>query len=351
MRVAIDISPLKTGHKVRGVGFYLKHLKTALERSDSGIDYQFFNSVDEVNDADIIHFPYFDPFLKENLFNSHLPIVVTIHDLTPIKFAHHFPVGLKGNLYWRLNRQRLKKAAAIITDSQSSKNDIKKFTPVPEKKIHVTYLAAGEAFTPAKLTQARVSELLSRYNLPEKFVLYVGDVTWNKNLPRLIEACNSKDIPLVLVGKALSSSDFDASHPWNCDLVKSKELIKTSKSTHVLGFIDDKDLVDLYRIATVFAMPSLYEGFGLPVIEAMQVGCPVVTSREGSLPEVGGDAVYYVDAYSKKSIAEGISVVFSSAKLQKDLREKGVLQAQNFSWQKTAQQTVQVYHSVLKNER
>jgi len=122
MKVAIDISPLKTGHKVRGVGFYLKHLKAALEEKKSNIDFVFFDSINELKQPDVIHYPYFDPFSSTNMFASRIPTVVTIHDLTPIKFAKYFPVGMKGQLYWQLNRFRVKNAAAIVTDSQSSKN-------------------------------------------------------------------------------------------------------------------------------------------------------------------------------------------------------------------------------------
>jgi len=351
MNVAIDISPLSTGHKVRGVGFYLKHLKEAFTKYDKEITFNYFSSLSGVKDADVIHFPYFDPFSKAIPFNLSVPIIVTIHDLTPIKFAKHFPVGVRGNVNWKINKYQSKKLSAIITDSESSKKDIIKYLSYPEDKIHVVYLAAGEEFFPKKVTAQRAQELRDKYNLPEKFVLYVGDVTWNKNIPRLIKACIDKEIPLVMAGKALVQKDYETNHPWNKDLVTSQKLIRTAKTIHALGYVDDDDLVDLYRLATVFTMPSLYEGFGLPVIEAMQSGVPVVASNEGSLPEVGGEAIYYVDANSEESIAQGIYDVFNSQQLQKELTQKGMEQAKMFSWTKTAEQTITVYKTILSHER
>jgi glycosyltransferase involved in cell wall biosynthesis len=351
MKVALDISPLSSGHKVRGVGFYLKHLKAALEKKNDHIDFQFFTALSEVKDVDLIHFPYFDPFSQATPFNLSVPTITTIHDLTPIKFSKHFPAGIKGNLRWRMNKYQAKKLSAIITDSHSSKKDIIKYLSYPEDKIHVVYLAAGEEFSPKDVTSVRARELTEKYNLPEKFALYVGDVTWNKNLPRLMRACISQDIPLVMAGKALASNDYDKDHPWNKDLLTSQQLITSANNIVKLGFVEDLDLVDLYRMATVFVMPSLYEGFGLPIIEAMQSGTPVVTSREGSLPEVGGEAVYYVDATDEQSITDGISNVLNSTELQDELSQKGINQAKKFSWQKTAQQTIDIYKLFSSDER
>ncbi|MBI4089350.1 MAG: glycosyltransferase family 4 protein, partial [Candidatus Levybacteria bacterium] len=137
-------------------------------------------------------------------------------------------------------------------------------------------------------------------------------------------------------------------NPWNQDLVKVKDLVKNNKSVFVLGFVENKDLVALYNMATVFAMPSLYEGFGLPILEAMSCGAPVVTSREGSIPEIAQEAALYVDAYSVESIAEGLSKVFKDTKLQKKMSEEGIAQSNKFSWEKTAEKTMKVYEEVKR---
>jgi glycosyltransferase involved in cell wall biosynthesis len=270
-----------------------------------------------------------------------------VHDLTPIVFPQAFPSGIKGKLKWQMQRFALKRANAVITDSESSKRDIKKYVGVRENKIHVIYLAAGEQFIKLKTENVKLKEISKKYGLPEKFVLYVGDVTWNKNLPRLIDAVKEVNLPLVMVGKSLVSQDYDKSSPWNADLNRVNELTKGDVNILKLGFVSKEELVQLYNLATVFVMPSLYEGFGLPVLEAMACGCPVITTREGSLQEVVGDSAFYVDAYDMDSIASGIKKVFEDEKLQKELSEKGLENVKRFSWKKTAAETLAVYESVL----
>jgi len=344
MKIAIDISPLERGHKVRGVGFYLKYLKESLLRYYPNNTYIFFSQENEIDKTiDIIHYPYFDPFFLTLPLRKRAKTVVTVHDLTPLVFPKAFPAGIKGKARWFIQRQALKNVDAVITDSESSKKDILRFAGLSEKKVHVVYLAAGEEYSRVK--GLRVNELRQKYNLPERFALYVGDVTWNKNLPRLVEAALTADIPLVMVGKALTEKDFDRSNPWNSDRIKLEKLITGEKNIFRLGFIPTDDVIALYKSARVFIMPSLYEGFGLPILEAMNCGCPVITTKEGSLPEVAGDAAYYVDAYSVSSIKEGIEKVFSSERIQKELQDKGFIQAKKFTWKKTAAETVRIYES------
>jgi glycosyltransferase involved in cell wall biosynthesis len=345
MKVAIDISPLQSGHKVRGVGFYLSYLKKELEK-DSAEQFTFFTHRSSVpKDVELIHYPYFEPFFVTLPFFEQHKRIVTVHDLTPLVFPEHFPAGIKGNLSWQIQRLNLVRSDGIITDSLSSKKDIAKYTGIAEKKIHVVYLAAGEEFKEIKIDNLK-QKILQKYNLPEKFVLYVGDVTWNKNLPRLIKAMKQINLPLVMVGKSLVQKDFEKTNPWNKDLVEVQKKTEGESNFIKLGFVPTEDLVTLYNLATVFVFPSLYEGFGLPILEAMQSGCPVVTTKEGSLPEVAGEAAYYVDAYDIESIAKGISDVFSSKELQNQLSEKGKDQAKKFNWKKTAEETIQVYKKV-----
>ena len=246
-----------------------------------------------------------------------------------------------------MQKYALRKANAIITDSNSSKRDILKYIGVSGDNVKVVYLAAGENFRRLKSNQSETELIQKKYNLPEKFVLYVGDVTWNKNLPRLIDAVKQINIPLVMVGKSLVSEDFDKNNPWNADLLKMQE--KSNKDDNIirLGFIDEMELVQVYNLATVFIMPSLYEGFGLPILEAMACGCPVITTKEGSLEEVAGDAAFYVDGYDVESISSGIKKVFSDEALQKELSIKGLIIAEKFSWKNTALETAKVYKEVL----
>lgn len=348
MKIAIDISPLQSGHSVRGIGFYLERLRNALITNFPKEQFLFFSDAREISsDVDIIHYPYFDPFQVTLPQKKKKKIVVTVHDLTPVVFPKHFPAGIKGKLRWEMQKHRLCSVYAVITDSDASRKDILRLTRVSPNKVHTVYLAAGEAFRKIEDNEMQIKKLRQKYHLPEKFILYVGDVTWNKNVPRLLEAIKQVNIPLVMVGKALVQEDFDRRNVWNADLVRVKELIKEDKNISLLGFVPTEDLVQIYNIASVFVWPSVYEGFGLPILEAMQCGCPVITSREGCMPEIAGDAAYFFDGYNTKSLAEAISEVFSSEKLQKELSAKGILQAKKFSWGKTAKETVEVYRKVM----
>jgi glycosyltransferase involved in cell wall biosynthesis len=348
MKIAIDISPLQTGHKIRGVGFYLEHLKDALVKYYPENEYVFFERGEKLpKDIKLVHFPYFEPFFLALPLYKKFKTVVTVHDLTPIVFSDNFPSGIKGKIKWQMQRFALKRANAILTDSNSSKKDIVKFVGVRESKVKVVYLAAGEQFTKLKTENVKL-EVRKKYNLPEKFVLYVGDVTWNKNLPRLIDAVKELKIPLVMIGKSLVSKDYDKDNPWNADLNRINELAKGDENIIRLGFVTAEDLIAIYNLATVFALPSLYEGFGLPILEAMACGCPVVTSKEGSLGEVAGDAAFYVDAYDVESIAAGIKEVFDDTKLQESLKKKGLERVKKFSWKDTASQTLKAYEGIAK---
>lgn len=348
MKIAIDISPLQTGHKVRGVGFYLENLKRALLKYDKENEYKFFVAGENIGqDVDVVHFPYFEPFfLALPIYKKH-KTVVTVHDLTPIVFPDVFPRGIKGELKWQMQRFALKKANGIITDSECSEKDVIKFIGARESKIDVVYLAAGEEFEVLEQNEKDITALRKKYNLPDKFVLYVGDVTWNKNLPRLIDAIQTTNIPLVMIGKSLVNESYDKNNPWNHDLARVQELVINDKNIIRLGFVDTNDLVSIYNIATLFVMPSLYEGFGLPILEAMSCGCPVITTKEGSLKEVAGSAAYFVDGYNLKAIANGIEEVFNNKSLQDELRNKGFENIKKFSWEKTSKKTIEAYRKAI----
>ncbi len=349
MKIAIDISPLQTGHKVRGIGFYLRYLKDSLEQYFPEYKYTFFSQGENVPDnINIVHYPYFEPFFRTLPLLKKNKTIVTVHDLTPIIFHKNFPSGFKGSLTWQLQKYLLHQIDAIITDSNNSKEDIAKIIKYPKEKIYVVYLAAGKEFKKINSPQSAILNLKKKYNLPDKFALYVGDVTWNKNLPRLVKAIQLAEIPLVMVGKALINKKIDTSNLWNKDVVEVQNLIKKDKNIICPGFVSTEELVLLYNIATVFIMPSLYEGFGLPILEAMSSGCPVITTREGSLSEVAGEAAYYVDAYSVESIKQGLQKVFINSKLQAELSQKGLIQTKKFTWKRTVEQTVRVYETVNK---
>lgn len=355
MRIALDISPLKGDkflqHRVRGTGFYTRYLKQSLEEYFPENTYTFFSQGEKLSSKiEIVHYPYFEPFFLTLPLKKLFPTVVTVHDLTPLVFPKYFPAGIRGKIKWFIQKLALQKVDAFIADSEQSKKDIMKFAGIDQKYIHVVYLAAASHFMPLRenlLERNLLMKLKKKHNLPEKFALYVGDITWNKNLPRLVQAIKLTTIPLVMVGKALVEKNFDESNSWNQDRKEVQQLAGSDDRIIRLGFVSDEDLVGLYNLASVFVMPSLYEGFGLPILEAMSCGCPVITSKEGSIREVAGDSAYFVNAYDITNIAKGIIEVFNSQYLQKRLSEKALEQAKKFSWEKTSTRTVNVYSMVL----
>lgn len=352
MKIAIDIAPISekniSGHKVRGVGSYITSLKDSLTRHDKNNVYTFFSRRKDIpRDIDLVHYPYFEPFFLSLPLFKKARTVVTVHDLTPIVFPKDFPAGIKGFLKWQIQKIALKNVDAIITDSIASKNDIISILGIAKDKVSVVYLAAGDRFKIIQNSESKIQNLRKKYNLPEKFGLYVGDATANKNLPRLIDAIIDSNVPLVMVGKALSET---ATHtnPWNRDLVIVQKKIKNNPLFFPIGFVSNEDLVLFYNCATFLIMPSLYEGFGLPILEAMKCGSPVITTKEGSIPEIAGDSAFYVDAYSVTNISEGVKKVFNSEIVRNDLSKKGLVQASKFSWKKTAEETVKVYNACFE---
>ena len=351
MKIAIDISPLTSGHflqhRVRGTGFYLQNLRENLLKYYSNDSYLFFKRGDKISkEINVIHFPYFEPFFLTLPFNISSNSIVTVHDLTPFVFKDQFPSGTRGKIKWQIQKRSLKKAGAIITDSKSSKRDIERFTNIDPSKIYVVYLAAGESFKPQK--DQEIERVKNKFNLPEKYFLYVGDVTWNKNLPNLLKAVREANVPLVIAGQAFVKTNYDKNNPWNKSLSKAQKLASDNKKVMALGFVSDEDLACLYSGAQGFVMPSFYEGFGLPVLEAMQSGCPVICSDAGSLAEVAGDAAYFVDPKSVDSIRQGIERIFSDQDLRSRLAKAGLVQSKKFSWEKTAKETHKVYEKIFE---
>ncbi len=353
MKIAIDISPIKTGnflqHRVRGTGFYLEHLKSALLKYFPDNDYTFFSRDENLpSDVDIVHFPYFEPFFITLPSFNKTKTVVTVHDMTPLVFSDKFPSGIKGNLKWLIQKDRLKKADRIITDSESSKKDIAKYAGIAENNISVVYLAASEQFERLKTNDLRLKAAREKFDLPESFAIYVGDVTWNKNLPNIVSSFKNTNVPLFIIGKAVTEKNFDRTNFWNQDLAEVQRLIEESKDVRALGFVSDEDLSALYNLASVFVMPSFYEGFGLPVLEAMACGCPVITSHRGSLPEVAGEAAYYVEPENVEEIQKAVELLVGDKRLRMKLSNAGFEQAKKFSWKKTALETLEIYKQVLR---
>lgn len=347
MKVAIDISPLKSSHRFRGIGAYTKNLVKSLQSLKKRDFELVLIEKDEIpQDCDLIHFPYFDLFFTTLPLIRKKKTVVTIHDVTPLVFPRYYPPGIKGRLKLEAQKIALRTVDGVITDSQNSKKDIVKYLNYPKEKIHVVYLAAADIFKPITNHQS-LATVKHKYHLPNKFVLYVGDVNYNKNILGLVKACKLIKTPLIIVGKQAVQKKFDKTHIENQSLVQLIKLYGKDKEVIRLGFVPDKDLVAIYNLATVYCQPSFYEGFGLPVLEAMACGTPIVTSNKSSLPEIAGKAAVFVDSYDINDIANGLTVAIEDEDLREDLIEKGLKQVKNFSWEKVADETYKVYKKAV----
>jgi glycosyltransferase involved in cell wall biosynthesis len=367
MRIAIDARKL---HDF-GIGTYIRNLLRQLARLDTESEYVLLcqerdkpvagalgpNFRSLVNDSpsyslreqvsvpaalrrehpDVFHAPHYVlPVL------TRCPSVVTIHDCIHLMFPQYLP-NRAAYVYARASIwSAARKSTRILTVSESSKRDILRFFDVPPEKITVIYNAIDERFRqqPSDDEVIRVQE---RFQLHGDFVMYAGNVKPHKNLERLIEAFHlvrheaGLDVKLVVIGDEVSKY---------AELRRAVHRHNLHKYVRFLGFMPDETLAVLYRLAAVFVFPSLYEGFGLPPLEAMASGAPVVTSNVSSLPEVAGDAALLVDPYDPRAIADGIRRVLTDPALHAGLRERGLRRAAEFSWEQSVQRVRDIYREV-----
>jgi len=268
-------------------------------------------------------------------------VVVTIHDLI---FCRHpeWTDKKQALRFATIVRHSAKKADHIIAVSEATKKDILDLTDVPEDKVTVIYEGVDEIFR--QLDQHGLDRIREKHQLRHPFILHVGAIHPRRNISRLIEAfaflrreknCQHE---LRLVG---SISDKEAS-----ELQYKTQKLGIEDVVHCHGILSDQDLVGFYNLADVFIYPSLYEGFGLPVLESMACGTPVITSNRSSLPELAGDAAILVDPESVDEIAYAIHELISNRDLRKQLVECGTIRVQKFSWLKTTKQTLKLFEQV-----
>lgn len=352
MIVAFNIKPLSSGHKYRGVGQYTRKLLDELKKMDLEI-YEFEDHLPSQK-IDVAHYPWFDLFYRNIPLRQKSPTVVTIHDVMPLIFSDHYPVGVKGKINLKLQKLALSKCKKIITVSETSKKDIIKYLKVKEDKIKVIYEAADEDFK--ILSDNQKLKVKRKYSLPDKFILYVGDANFVKNLPFLIKGFQAlkknkvfKDLKLVLIGGAFLKKVDNIDHPELASLKLTNQLIeKFNLADEIIrpGQVETADLVGFYNLATCLIQPSLYEGFGIPILEAFSCGCTVLSSNRGSLPEVGGEAAVYFDPNDQKQFIELITEILNSHSLRAKLSNLGFKRAEKFSWEKTADETIKVYQEI-----
>jgi glycosyltransferase involved in cell wall biosynthesis len=282
--------------------------------------------------ADVAHFT-----------NGMLPLgtgaarVVTIHDMSLKLFPRCHPTRRL-----LINRPLLGVAArvadAVVTVSHSARRDLLRFHRLPSDRVSVLHEAAGPGFEPIT-DPSRRSRIRMRYGLPERFILYVGAIEPRKNLPRLVEAfaiARARGMPheLVCVGP----------YGWSSralyDEVDRRGLRRV---VHFTGYVPVDDLPVIYNLGEVFVFPSVYEGFGLPVVEAMACGTPVITTRTSSLEEIASGAAEIVDPRDPEALADAIVAVGSDEARRRDLSARGLARAREFSWSRTAREMLGVY--------
>jgi len=288
---------------------------------------------------DVLHDPYeLGPFTFTQPFRK----VITVHDLTPLLFPNLFKWG-DVMLHRLLLKKTINKADKIITDSYHSQKDLMEYLDVPKEKIKVIYLGKDESFRP--LTSKEINDVKEKYLLPKQFVLSVGGLHPIKNISRLLKAFHlaRKDglqHKLVIVGGVVDKTE---------KILKTIKFLKLEDHVIFTGKVSQDDLIRIYNAADLFIYPCLYAGFGIPPLEAMACGTPVITSNNSSLPEVVDDAAVLINPYETKEIANAIEIVLTNEEFMETLINNGLKQAQKFDWKKTAFKTLEVYKEVYNH--
>lgn len=347
MKIYFDNSTLNSANKFRGIGYYAKNLWENLQKiQDLQLEILDYKKSQKIEKNAIYHFPAFNPFFFSFPIQLIKQSIITIHDLIPLQFPEKYPSGFRAKIKWLAQKKLLNYAKHIITDSKASKKVIMQLTGLPKNKISVIYLAANPSYQ--KINDQKILKTIkNKYNLPDKFLLYVGDLNWNKNILRLVSVIQRLNYVLVVVGKQAVNKSI-IPHPWNRDLRKFQEIARQSPQSILrLGYVSDQDLNIIYNLATALVYPSIAEGFGLPILEAMQAGCPVVGSKLSSVGEIIADAGVKFDPLDEDDMMSAIKKVYTDKNLRQDLSRKGLLRAKEFNWQKTAQKTVEVYKKFI----
>jgi glycosyltransferase involved in cell wall biosynthesis len=267
------------------------------------------------------------------------PYVVTIHDCIHLRFPQYLPNRFAYTYARTMMRLAARRAERILTVSNASKDDIVHYLKVPPDTVEVIYNGLDErlAATPTADDLARVRQ---RYQLTSPFILYAGNIKPHKNVDRLIEAYSILRRRGITGTKLLILGDEISKYPNLRRLVHRFQL---HQHVRFLGFVPDATLAALYRLASVFVFPSLYEGFGLPPLEAMAAGAPVITSNISSLPEVVGDAALLIDPMDAGAIADAMARVLCEPALREELQRRGRERITHFSWDRSVARIREVY--------
>jgi glycosyltransferase involved in cell wall biosynthesis len=284
---------------------------------------------------------FFGPSFK-GIFRKDLKTVVTIHDMS----HEYYPEAVNQIILSALKKELPKTAQsahAIIAGSQNTKKDILKFLNIPDNKVKVIYHGVDKQFRPIN-DKELLDVIKKKYDLPRRFILYIGAIQPRKNISGIIRAYGvlrkdpSFEHHLVMAGGV----------GWkNKDIYRLVEELGLKNQIKFLSYIEDTDLPAIYNLSEAFVFPSFYEGFGFPVLEAMACGVPVVTSNVSSLPEIGGDAVVYVNPHSVEEIADAVRMALSDEALRNRCTLKGLERARLFTWEKCGNETLKTFEEAL----
>lgn len=364
IKIAIVSGASKKGDSVRGIGAHNSNLFDAFKRnSNKKIEIPEVSKDDDLSKYDVVHFTVFRPFFISLPFTKpkNTKFVLTIHDLIPLIYPSHYPAGIKGSIRFLINKFLVKKYVdRIITITETSKKDICRFLNVSPEIVDVVYIAPKKVVK--KLEGGKwEKEIKSKYNLPDKFVLFDHGVNYNKNVPTLIKACRLANIKLVIVGKHaleleelvgsygkisgpqdLFRSIFNIPHPQHSHFKSVLDEINQNGVVRT-GYLDDEDLNKLFNLAYIYVQPSFYEGFGMPPLEAMAVGCPVICSKTQALVEVCGDACLYFDPNNVNDLVDQIKTFSNDKKRREEYIKRGFEQVKKYNWDKASKETLDVY--------
>lgn len=372
MRIALDARGANW-YKGTGIGTYTENLMKNLITSDDSNKYTFYwsgenylqykKSNTSIQMASKRYHRFFEEYYfpndikKNNIDIYHIPQngiglsekqnclkVVTIHDLIPYIMPE--TVG-KGYLLKFLKDMPtiIEMADAIITVSEYSKKDILKFFPIDPDKIFVTPLSANENYKPLNKNMCK-QYLYNKYKIDAPFILYIGGFSPRKNVQSLIKAYEmlmkeeNIDTKLVICGAKKDELE---------KIINISNKSKVSSKIIFTDYVPDEDLPIFYNCSEIFVYPSLYEGFGLPPLEAMSCGTPVITSNTSSIPEVTKDSALLLNPYDTELLANSIYKLLTNNELKLNLSQKGFMRSLSFSWEKTAKKTLKVYEKIYEN--
>jgi glycosyltransferase involved in cell wall biosynthesis len=338
-------------HPGTGSGQYLQHLIRAFNLGAAPVaalplfrpaesnlrkvwwEQMLFPRLAQQSGAPVWHVPYFAPPLMHAR-----PVVTTIHDLIQLIVPEYATSPLV-RLYNRLVALGGKRSEQILADSEASKRDIVRLLGIPPERVHVVYLAPDESVKRAVAVE-EIAEVRAKFGLGERYILYFGGLLKHKNVEALLRAfaaLNRGGWQLAVSGNARDTS------PFVPDLPRLAADLGIDGRVRFIGFASDEEKPTLLRGAACFVFPSRYEGFGLPPLEALACGTPVICSNRSSLPELMGDAALLVDPEADGALTDALRRVLSDEALRHDLAARGPAQAAKFTWEKCAQETYEAY--------